>query len=314
MKFDKFTQEWFETQMANNPDEVFKLFDKLFEPRFSVAQMGITRQELLYWKKMGILESDDKEEKRSWVRINFFEYCWVRFVVQLRKINVPLEPIFLLKEKLFTMDDDDVKKMILGSYIKLKDKIKIKKIYAEFDLEEFAKNVPPFVISQTKRYFPPFNLLVLSLMIQRRSFNLLVNYEGDWLPLEPDNLSNIILTEEISSFLNNPFVSLPVHRLLDEFYSNVNIKTMDQKEIFNLTTQETKVLELLRKEGIKEIRIRLTNKPKGEIIIDTIEQKSIVKLKKEVSGLLTKGKFQDIRIYAEDGHLLLYEETNKIKV
>jgi hypothetical protein len=69
--------------------------------------------------------------------------------------------------------------------------------------------------------------------------------------------------ENLRQFLNKPFISVPLHTLLDEFYTNPKIKIEDQRKIYNLTTQESKVLDLLRKENIKEIRIKLNNKDCG---------------------------------------------------
>ncbi len=314
MNLNNINTQWLETQLANEPIELMKLFDGLFEPRFSVAQMGITRQELLYWIKKNVLEPEESDEKRSWVRVNFFEYCWIRLVVQLRKINMPLESIAMLKDTISFMDEDTIKQLIYQGHNEVKNNPIADKVKKELPIDDVITHQLPLVIKIFKKYLTPFNLLVILLMIERRHLNLLVNYEGKYVLLAPECLAQTVLTNELVIFLNSPYVSVPIHSLLDEFYINPSIKVSVQKEIFNLTKQEAKVLELLRTEGIKEIRIRLANKSKGQIIIETVEEKPIAELEKQVQGLIKKGKFQNIRLYAEDGHLLLYEETNKMKV
>ena len=151
-------------------------------------------------------------------------------------------------------------------------------------------------------------------MTDRTPMNILVKYDGDCILINEDSFKKSELISLFFEFIQQPFVNIPLADLLDVFYSSDAIKSKDKKAIFNLTDRELKVLDLLRTEGIKEIKIRLTENQRGQILIETLEQKSLPQLETRIASMLKKNEFQNIRLYAEKGHLLLFEETKKIRI
>ena len=123
-----------------------------------------------------------------------------------------------------------------------------------------------------------------------------------------------MISYDFINFLNSPYISIPLHTILDEFYTNPKIKTNLKKSITSLTDQEYAVVELLRKDGIKEIRIRLNKKNKGQILIEIVELKELEMMKDKVKKLLGNERFKSIKINIENGSLVLYEEITKIKL
>lgn len=314
MRLDNYTAPWLEESIKSDFKSLVDFIDTLFEPCFSVSQMGISRQELLYWRKQEVLHFDSKnEDKRAWVKVNFFEYCLIRLVAQLRNMNVPLESIKSGVQKL-TVADAGQFNNFLASGAAVIDDFQLDPMLVELDLKKHLISPTPEMLDGFKRYFAPFNLIVMSIMFNESPTNILISSEGNLFLLNPELIPAKKFTDEEINFLNQPYVSIPLHSILDEFYSNPRIRTADTQRIFKLTKQESAILELLKKEGFKEIKIRLNKQRKGELIVELKEQKAIPSKEATIKSLLKKGNYQNIQLLTENGHIVLYEETTKFKI
>ena len=235
-------------------------------------------------------------------------------VATLRKLNLPAKAILKLKSHLSVITDQEVKDLLNLSFEKFESISPKSQLRNDYEREIVQENYPSEFLEFFKEKFTPFNILVLNLMAERRHINLLVDEDGNCEYFMPDTFKEMVEDEKLLSFLNKPFISVPLHSLLDEFYTNPKIKIDDQKKIYNLTTQESKVLELLRKENIKELRIKLNNKDCGVILIEVVEEKNVGPVYDKVKQLLESGKFSNITLKQENGVLRLYEEVTKYKI
>ncbi len=317
MNFDNKDISWFVEKISdvNQSRDFYNFLDELFEPRFSVAQLNVKRQEMTYWKREGIINVKQSEgPRREWVKVNFFDYTWLRLVASLRKLNLSAKAILKLKAHLNEITDDQIKDLLQSSIQQFNSLSPNSKLVKDYEKEIVQENFPSDFLEFFREKFPPFNILVLNLMAERKHINLLVDEEGNCEYLFPDTFKEMVEDVNLLQFLNKPFISVPLHTLLDEFYTNPKIKIEDQRKIYNLTTQESKVLDLLRKENIKEIRIKLNNKDCGVILIEVVEEKNAGPVFDKVKHLLEKGKFSNITLKQENGVLRLYEEVTKYKI
>lgn len=317
MNFDNKDISWFLEKLKdeNQSRDFFNFLDELYAPRFSVAQLNVKRQEMTYWKKEGIISVKQSEGPgREWVRVNFFEYTWLRLVASLRKLNLPAKAILKLKAHLNEISDEQIIELLQSSFEQFNTLSPNSKLGNDYEKEIVQENYPTDFLDFFREKFPPFKILVLNLMTERRHINLLVDEEGNCEYFIPDTFKEMVSDHNLLDFLNKPFISVPLHSLLDEFYTNPKIKIDDQRKIYNLTTQESKVLELLRKENIKEIRIKLNNKDSGVILIEVVEEKNVGPVYDKVKQLLESGKFSNITLKQENGVLRLYEEVTKYKI
>ncbi len=313
-KFDNLNETWLNAQLANDYSSLFISFEQLFKPRFSVSQIGISRQELLYWKKQNLTDDSNQSDFKTWTRVNFYEYCWLRLVAHMRKMNFPTNSIKKFKDKLNDVDEDTIVKSIRSAFEAQKENPDLKKMLSDLNLENIIKIFPPSIIQEFKRQFSPFNQTINKLIISRQKINILVNLEGDFQVLLPELLFKFELDSEYLKFFDDSFISIPLHNVLSEFYSNPMISISDQKDIFQLSEREAKILELFRKEGIKSIFIKRTEDQKRKIMVEIVEEKKIPATEKKIRSLLDRNKFQNIRLYSENGNLILFEETTKLKL
>lgn len=317
MNFDNKDINWFVEKITNENQsrDFYKFLDELFAPRFSVAQLNVKRQEMTYWKREGIIKMIQTNGKsREWVKVNFFDYTWLRLVASLRKLNLPAKAILKLKAHLNEISDDQIIETLQSSIEQFDSISPNSKLVEDYQKDIVQENFPSDFIQFFRKTFTPFNILVLNLMAERKHINLLVDEDGNCEYFIPDTFKEMLENENLRQFLNKPFISVPLHSLLDEFYTNPKIKIDDQRKIYNLTTQESKVLDLLRKENIKEIRIKLNNKDCGVILIEVVEEKNAGPVFDKVKHLLEKGKFSNITLKQENGVLRLYEEVTKYKI
>lgn len=315
MKFDLLNTDWLTEKLSNENSMMgfVKFIDSLLEPIFSISALNLTRQELNQWKAEGLIKSNDSE-LREWVRVNFFDFIWLKMIDIMRQSKIPFTTIHKLKKEFFEIDDQELRYLLSNAYKQGKDEIPKGEVMNLIEKEVVSQDYPPAVMALFKRYFPPFNLFIFGLMIERSPISILVNAYGQTVYLNPNQLAKTNVTEALVAFLSKPFIGVPMHTLLDEFYDNPKIKLAEQQQVCNLTKLETKVLGLLRKENIKEIRIRFNQQLRGEIIIEHVNYVNPGMLLKNVQDILQRGKYSTIKIVQEDGHLKIFEEVIKEKV
>ena len=315
MKFDLLNTDWLTEKLSNENSMMgfVKFIDSLLEPIFSISALNLTRQELNQWKAEGLIKSNDSE-LREWVRVNFFDFIWLKMIDIMRQSKIPFTTIHKLKKEFFEIDDQELRYLLSNAYKQGKDEIPKGEVMNLIEKEVVSQDYPPAVMALFKRYFPPFNLFIFGLMIERSPISILVNADGQTVYLNPNQLAKTNVTEALVAFLSKPFIGVPMHTLLDEFYDNPKIKLAEQQQVCNLTKLETKVLGLLRKENIKELRIRFNQQLRGEIIIEHVNYVNPGMLLKNVQDILQRGKYSTIKIVQEDGHLKIFEEVIKEKV
>lgn len=315
MKFDLLNTDWLTEKLSNENSMMgfVKFIDSLLEPIFSISALNLTRQELNQWKAEGLIKSNDSE-LREWVRVNFFDFIWLKMIDIMRQSKIPFTTIHKLKKEFFEINDQELRYLLSNAYKQGKDEIPKGEVMNLIEKEVVSQDYPPAVMALFKRYFPPFNLFIFGLMIERSPISILVNADGQTVYLNPNQLAKTNVTEALVAFLSKPFIGVPMHTLLDEFYDNPKIKLAEQQQVCNLTKLETKVLGLLRKENIKEIRIRFNQQLRGEIIIEHVNYVNPGMLLKNVQDILQRGKYSTIKIVQEDGHLKIFEEVIKEKV
>lgn len=315
MKFDLLNTDWLTEKLSNENSMMgfVKFIDSLLEPIFSISALNLTRQELNQWKAEGLIKSNDSE-LREWVRVNFFDFIWLKMIDIMRQSKIPFTTIHKLKKEFFEIDDQELRYLLSNAYKQGKDEIPKGEVMNLIEKEVVSQDYPPAVMALFKRYFPPFNLFIFGLMIERSPISILVNADGQTVYLNPNQLAKTNVTEALVAFLSKPFIGVPMHTLLDEFYDNPKIKLAEQQQVCNLTKLETKVLGLLRKENIKEIRIRFNQQLRGQIIIEHVNYVNPGLLLKNVQDILQRGKYSTIKIVQEDGHLKIFEEVIKEKI
>jgi hypothetical protein len=254
-----------------------------------------------------VLPTDSTEQ--TWARVSFYDYCWIKLIAELRSFFIPIDLIKNIKANLFCLDQSLLRqfKQELTNFKNSRGN----KVLAD-DLAWF-KSQPESLQDSMFKIWNNFTLLMVHLLTSGRPASIVIDRKGisGLVILDENGVSESL---QLNDFITQSCVSINLNGILDEFYINKRIKEKHFQTIFRLTEKETKVIALLRKEGVKEIRIRIEDKLKGAIMIEVIEKKNVTSMEAKIRNLLKKGDYKDIRIVSEDGRLKLFEEITKIKI
>ena len=291
---------------VNGNEELFQFIDGLFDPRFTLKQAGIKKQDLSYWKHEGLYENRAGAEGREWTRLGFFDYLWLRLVVELRKVNVPIKSIAQLRSQLFTMSDEDMK-MIFSSR---------QKSYRELSLpSEIEKKIEDAITVQSelfnalfKKYFSHFSIFVLGLMLQRKRLVLSYTPDGQFHLLAPDEIRSEAQMKLFLSLSDQAHASVPLHKLMEEFFVNPFVATKEWQRVFRLTPTEVKIVEAIREKGIVDVRVKLRPEMGGYLLVEPRDRQSIEESLFEVKKIVAEGGFKNITIQLEGKSIVVFEQ------
>ena len=313
IKLDQISGQWLAQKLSSEDGakDFLQFMDSLFERRFTLKHANIKKQELAYWKKEGLFEMSIVSEDREWTRFNFFDYVWLKLVSELRKLNMPAKEVAKVKQQFFTISDDDIITMLTRGVPEAPNH---PKIISDDEIADVKHDGFKHMVLMFRKYFLPFNEFVLGLIFNRTRFNLLVNFNGEigWFDTEVINKPDVF--RDFLSFIDHTHVSIPIHRLLDEFYSSPDIKLKDIQQVFQLTKTEIKLFEIIRTEGITEVKIKLEPDKGGYILIETVHREDTEKTLLQLDRIVKKEGYKDITIKTEGTSIRLFEVRTKMKI
>ena len=101
---------------------------------------------------------------------------------------------------------------------------------------------------------------------------------------------------------------------MDEFYSSPDIKLKDIQQVFQLTKTEIKLFEIIRTEGITEVKIKLEPDKGGYILIETVHREDTEKTLLQLDRIVKNEGYKDITIKTEGTSIRLFEVRTKMKI
>ena len=305
----------FSQLLGEAPLELFTFFDGLFEERYSIGQVGIDRQELQFWRTKGLINiAESPTEKREWIQVSFFNLIWLKIVAEMRRLGISIDTIKEVQKFLYSIDNDVVEAM----YQELINAPKYQKLHEQLGpnaVEELIKNSFDFK-SYLSQNLNNLILIILAILDTNSPTYLIIepNKEPE-LVFFNDNLIGSELDLEELFHRKNSFYTIYLNPLFDSFFQNKKIKEEDFQRTFKLSKAEKQIVQLLRKEGVKELRVRLNKQSKkGTLLVEVVENTDLDTMKNKLNGILEKGKFKQVKIQTEGNKLVFVEQTTKIKI
>ncbi len=305
-----------ESNLAKFPERVarFKeLFPMVLQKEVPLSATGISPRVFFHWKKSGIVENDVKDAaNRTWVRVNLFDFIWLRICDILRDFGLPLSEIGKAKNQLFT---DQLADMTANraQVFELLSRMKI----SEEEKESFkecldailglAHLLPP----EEKIYTTTFGMMVLGALIERSPISLYVvreNKKNDFLIL-PDDIFD--KAPETRSLFQLPFLRIPLNNIIHDFLDEKkNEKYLPLIGLFSF--KETQLLDAIRKGDFKEIIVKPADGGE-EFIIEKVRRMDLfeedVKKVKRIIGLKS---YKEITLKQRNNKHLYVEVTTRI--
>ena len=284
------------------------LKDAMNTPQFTIKDLGVNARDATYWSKKEILpELEGTTTTRR--KYTLKQALWIKLIQQLRSFDISLRQIKKIKDHVL-MKGVNVKEALQDEYMNL-----IVEQLAKEDgkLEEYKARMkdPSFLKELEKERIDIFEVMVLSTIVFRRDVSYIVSADGFCLPYVFDKHETITKNNpKFESAMKSPHIVLS----LSQAYSQL-IQEWSEKKWFNevsiVSTDEKKILGLIRDKSTEELRIMKNNGEVDRVIL--INKKSINGIEEFANHIVRNG-YQTITISTRQGKPVHFKNEVSIKL
>jgi hypothetical protein len=297
-----------------NPELISKIqneYSRIFERKASLKLSRVKKRNFYHWKEEGIIDwkSESDDEKRSWVRLNIYDFVWVKIVQAARDFGVPIEAIRNLKNELFKDVISDIQKDSEGFFRYHRDFLGTSEdeIHKIKQFLTFLCTHREDIIAEGEMHLISIFGTLIHEMLFSGFFAVIVfkkvedNYIFDFMGYSQRHQLVPNLTED---FIKQPSLLIPIHTLIAEFMEEKdNVSNLIHWGFIN--PKEAKVLEAIRSKDFNSIQIKI-NRDETLVIEGTIETDLKDDQAKHVRRILGLNDYEEITVkYRNDKHLFL---------
>lgn len=268
------------------------------EKRYTISDIGVTHRWITYWDQQGILL--EQHEDGKWRRFSLVEYVWLEAIKKMRLFHIPLPLIKVVRDQLCNVEIDMSQKA-LSEYEKI-----IKDSGVDLDTVELSKEAANSIMSDGNY----LSFFVLQMILNKESFALLVNNNGQYFPCSDNMLPLLFLHHEMGPFLKNSYVRISLSEILVSIMSNwAPVHLFETLGI--ITENEYKVLEALRQEKVVSVTVKLNEEKEIQLIEST--KMEHVSTKNDLLNLIMRDGYQEITLKTEKGKIVNCKNVIKTK-
>jgi hypothetical protein len=287
-----------------------EIYPNLTKPLISIASTGVLKRNFSHWKKEGLIESKGKE--RTWVKLNLFEFLWLRIIQISRDFGVSIPAILEMKKTL----DLDILNILKASAPSAQKKVfemhpnaNKKQTPAKINLLNLALEMGEQLPEEQKIYRTLFSSIVGNVLLLHEEISLIYYKSGK--TLEHFIYLPKITPPEIEDILNGPHLKIPLRSLIEDFFDKP--ETEKFAESFGLINHyERKLLDILRSNEFQEIRVYNGTSKQGLKIVPISDQKKRESEAKKLFLLLGRNQYKKIVIKLKDKKMVTLK--NKLEL
>lgn len=313
-------------------DEIL-LYPNTYQSIIPLAATGVSPRVFFHWKKMGLINelSSDSSDSRKWVKLNFVEYLWVKFIQALRDLGVGLAEIKEIKDGLladpFKQYDESLKHMSKEELAKSYPSTNTpENIALTAQMKNIFVLVPPshrifisqFGISVNAILTNDSDIDVLIYSVRKSEMRVTTSKKGKRIEEVTESKEMIFFLEGLnkeadktySQLYAYPHIRVSIKALFDHFFAEAkNFKYLLESGLIN--SQEFGLLESVRDGNFKEIII--TKKDK-KIVMEKVSTEEIRNDKlHELSKTLRLKDYQKITIIKRNNKHAYIENKSLIE-
>jgi DNA-binding transcriptional MerR regulator len=298
-------------------EKIQNQYVRIFERKASLRLTRVKRRNFYHWKEEGIIDwfVEEKDDKRSWVRLNVYDFIWVKIIQASRDFGVPIEAIKKLKDDLFldyiNLINNDKEAYLDYSRNELNASDEALEQAQSF-LDYASKHKEEIVTHEERHLVTVFGMLVNECLFMDLNALIVFTKQEDTYSHEcifhSPKYGNISNKEGL--IFKEPMLIIPVNSLIREFLQeDDNLPNLIYWGILN--PKEVKVLEAIRNEDFTSIHVK--RRENDEFIIECTQDADIVNEKaKELRRILGLKKYDEITIkFRNDKHLFV-KNTRRI--
>lgn len=290
------------------------LFPKLVEAVVPLSTTGISARTFAHWKGEGLIDLPDTET-RSWVRLNLFQYIWLKIIQVMRNFGLPLLAIKEVKDLLFQETFAAFEKNGAKHYEKfLRDNSE----YSDEQIKDQIKLIQEAI--HLKRQIPEDQMIYLSLLGSLVSGMLLKN---DQVSLTVTKVNDefevgMISYKSMGDFsniffriLSQPHFQIPLRKLVEDFFNEP--KNEKIAESFGLISKnEKRVIDALRNDEYKEIIIKFEDDRKA-LKIEVIKDGELRDQKvRELMKILGLNEYSEVTLKLRNNKHIYFKNKTRL--
>jgi hypothetical protein len=290
------------TLIKRSWEDIRFIYPRIADEIIPLSKTGIPARTFYHWKQAELIDYESFE-KSYWIRLNIFQYVWLKLIEELRYFGVSLSYIRSIKDFAFSnlldslQSDPDLFKNQEGNFQKTPEE------QDAFDrsinaLRKHGGLPEEFAVIGTR-----LGAEILSaLMRGTQSSLVVVKIEGEMVV----DFTSFDSSREIDTLIgSHTNLQIPLKKILDNFFG----ETGNEKNLLLMgliTREEKMILDAVRLNKYKEIIIKRDGKKK--LRIEGIQDKDVIdeqkiKLIKRILGF---NEYQEITLtYRNDKHVYL---------
>lgn len=240
----------------------FDAYEATTERQIKSSELGISARNLNYYKTQGLFFSDTPFEKHEHIKFNFTEYVWFNIVLELRKFDIGISVIKDIKELFeygfpfgeFMSEAMQSEKFMNRLQKELKEEF-LELMHSNVDWAEVEKQVPVNLLS----------LLIAEAITKRKSVSFLVNHDGEFYPFSFDDFNELSQDESLLKFLEKTYISISITQIIKKFISSFDLKISTNK-LMLLNDREAQVIKLLQDGDLESLTVHLDDRNTIQLI------------------------------------------------
>ena len=275
------------------------LVNYIYTPVFLKTKIDVLYYEILNWERYGLLAIDlglstiQTDYKKT--AISFVQYVWIKMVEALTKYGFSYDDIIVIRAKLS------------------------QKLHYELSYNQnIAQNKELQTSDKHKEaYITEFEKLVMLAIADKKNYKFFFYKDtpADYFLFSDDLLEMFHNSDEDDFFLEkfkNDHFSFSFYKIFEPFLFG-DLNQFDNKSISILSTEEDKVLRMIRRDynNLKSIKIQFHQSKPTYLEIKTTKQ---VAAESRIMEHIQKRDYSTIVIQTVDGSVVNFENTKKYKL
>lgn len=294
--------------------EIQLLYPKIQDRIIPLTNTDISARVFFNWKAKKLIDLAEFE-KNDWVRLNIFQYVWLKIIEELRYFGVSLSNIKKVKEFLFTSTLDPV----LEDSTKLIEALKNNPSILKEQIEATERIVSELkerggLPSELKIIETNLGAEIISTLIRGTNASLVILVKGDNILV---NLTSFNSKSDIDELLTiYPNIQIPLKRIIGEIFEHEeNATAIETLGLINV--EEKQVLDALRDRSFKEITIKNSIEKKtgkNSLAIEVLKEADLIDEQKikQIKRMLGLNEFSEIVLkLRNDKHVYI---KNKVRL
>lgn len=253
-------------------EKMCALYPKIGEQIMPLSVTGVSPRVFFNWKNKGIIDYPDNIH----VKLDLFQYLWLRVCVALRNFGVPLKMIEVMKIEMF-------KDMVFEILERKEELLKLMKQRESEDPElvTISKIILPLLekeynnyAEEMRPYTSALGVVIAGVLLFNREAIIILTNDGDEIEYALISYKSLgEYSERIAKFAKKPHLIIPMSEIIASFLKNTeNEKYIEKFEL--LSKDEKKVLDIIRNKDFFELKIKRINN-ENELKITKSKEKDI---------------------------------------